>query len=387
MKKKVLFPSIILAVILFYGLFRLFAIRFAGGDVYSPYSSLRTDGLGTKALHDSLAELMPVERNLQPIAKIAPDNATTMFIVGISPREFQSSSEMDDLKALVNGGYRLVLTFLPVREGSEETSTPSPTPEKKIHNKDEKSKGHEDAGEGDEDKTTGWLKPWEVKERIFKHEPQNATAATSGAEPRTSWHTALYFESGGASWKTLYTALGKPVVIERTFGRGSIVMVADSYLLSNEALGKERAPGFLSMLVGSARRVVFEETHLGISENPGMATLVRNYHLQGVVIALLIVVALFVWRNAIPFVPAEESHAGRQDVIEGRDASAGFVSLLKRNIPPRELIATCVAEWKRSSGRRVKPADAANVEILSTAGGKQPVQTFQAIAQFLNQKK
>ena len=39
-----------------------------------------------------------------------------------------------------------------------------------------------------------------------------------------------------------------PVVIERQYGNGSIVLVADSFLVSNEALRSERHPRLLARL-------------------------------------------------------------------------------------------------------------------------------------------
>ncbi len=37
-----------------FGIVRLFELRFSAGDIYPPYSSFRTDPLGTKALTESL---------------------------------------------------------------------------------------------------------------------------------------------------------------------------------------------------------------------------------------------------------------------------------------------------------------------------------------------
>ena len=34
--------------------------------------------------------------------------------------------------------------------------------------------------------------------------------------------------------------------------------------------------------------------------------------------------------------------------MAGKDAAAGFVNLLRRNIPPRDVLTTCFAEWKKS---------------------------------------
>ena len=49
--------GILLVLALGYGLLHLFALRFAQGDVYPPYSSLRSDPLGKKALYELGYEL------------------------------------------------------------------------------------------------------------------------------------------------------------------------------------------------------------------------------------------------------------------------------------------------------------------------------------------
>ena len=76
-----------------YGLFRLFAIHaLRSGDVYPALlHAYRTDGLGAKALHDSLAELMHVERNLRPGTSslsarfnLPERRHTPLFMLGVS---------------------------------------------------------------------------------------------------------------------------------------------------------------------------------------------------------------------------------------------------------------------------------------------------------------
>ena len=56
-----------------WGIVHLFELRFAGGDVYPAYSTLRKDPLGAAAFHDALAALpgLNVERNLRPLATLA----------------------------------------------------------------------------------------------------------------------------------------------------------------------------------------------------------------------------------------------------------------------------------------------------------------------------
>ena len=399
MKKLIVFLSLlILAASLCYGVIRLFAIRLAQGDVYPAYSTLRTDGVGSKALHDSLAELMPVERNYSPLSQLHfPEGGPAIFMLGVS-RGFEEGTDTIALQALAREGGRVVVAFLPYQDQPHEEETPpvlkkkpEPSPAKKDpkDSKDAKdSKESKDKDSADEkDKEPADEHPeWGVKTAYSNRTAGYAKTGITGLEPELSWHSTMCFDHLDPAWHTLYTNAGKPVVIERTYGKGSVVFVADAYFSSNEALSKERAPGLISALVGNAGRVVFDETHLGVSEHPGVASLAWKYRLQGVVLALAFVAALFVWRNAVSFVPPEEGDDVRGDIVQGAGAAAGFVSLLRRNIPYDKLIGTCLAEWKRSFGHRAKPAILSQVETLAANGVKQPVQAFQMITQILNEK-
>ena len=62
------FLIVLLAALFTYGLIRAFSIRFATGEVYPEYSSLRAQPDGTKLLYDSLARTpgVTVNRNLLP---------------------------------------------------------------------------------------------------------------------------------------------------------------------------------------------------------------------------------------------------------------------------------------------------------------------------------
>ena len=60
-----------------FGLIHLFNLRFESGDNYPPYSSLRAAPLGSKALYESLDQLMPARRHLQPLSKLGDGRDTT----------------------------------------------------------------------------------------------------------------------------------------------------------------------------------------------------------------------------------------------------------------------------------------------------------------------
>ena len=172
-------------------------------------------------------------------------------------------------------------------------------------------------------------------------------AGEEALEAEISWHGALCFHDLKPHWKVLYTCQGEPVVIERRYGSGSILLAADSFFVSNEALRRERSPQFLARLFAGPRDLVFDEEHHGVREQPGIASLARKYRLQGVIAGLGLLALLFVWQNAVRFIPAAAAGAEEQPVL-GREAAQGMVNLLRRSIAPRDLLALCADEWRES---------------------------------------
>jgi len=210
-------------------------------------------------------------------------------------------------------------------------------------------------------------------------------------------HTALCFTNLTNGWTTVYRRDKKtPVIVERKFGAGSVVLVADSYPFSNEAMFKNRSAPLLAWFLGGGRDAIFDEAHLGVVEQTGMATLMRRYRLHGLIFGLLVLVALFVWKNSQSLVPPHaevESKAG--PVVLGRDSVAGFVNLLRRGIKPAEILNVCFAEWKKSGARiaAVSPAQRAEVErLVQYQAGlephqRKPVANYRVICQILQRRK
>ena len=184
------------------------------------------------------------------------------------------------------------------------------------------------------------------------------------------------------------------MVIERKFGKGSVVIASDSFFVSNEAMLKDRHADLLAWLVGASRQVVFDEAHLGISESPGVAALMRKYRLQGLAAGLLLLAGLFIWKNSTSLVPPQAAGQS-EDFVAGKDAASGFVSLLRRNIPTRDIFAACFAEWKKSaapsgkfSNARLRQAEAVfESENSLPSKDRHPIATYKKISETLGKQK
>jgi hypothetical protein len=206
------------------------------------------------------------------------------------------------------------------------------------------------------------------------------TEAAPASLPATpAWHGELHFiVSPGTPWRVLYTHYGAPVAMELSLGRGTVVMLADSYLISNEALQKDRSPELLSWLVGSNSRVTFDESHLGVQESPGVASLARRYGLGGAFFTLLLLAALYLWRQLAWFVPPGSEVAGLELAYR---PTAGLEALLRRSVPPAQLLPSCVAEWRRTA----RASDAARVDA-AIATAPTPLAAYNAAVRALRRQ-
>lgn len=439
--------GLLLAAAFVAGVTQLFTLRYEKGDIYPPYCSLRADPLGMKGLYEALGELPGVEtqRNYKPLPKLTPPGPITLVYAGVPDTAAWEDRELLSLDGLILGGSRVIFTFDPIerspaeqemirkeeqarkRKKEKEAADKKPKGEKlgAKHRKSADAKSGEKKEPGEEAKAAGKKKGDAKGEEAGKegkdlsdsiisfrraaerwgfsfgflpasedkayHRMAIAAPAGAGLEPSLSWHTALYFKDLKPEWKVLYTCENHPVVIERNFGDGSLVFSADSFLVSNEALRVERAPRLLARLFDGPPRVIFDEEHHNVREEPGMATLVRKYQLQGVAAGLVLLTALFLWKNAVRFVPARSSSIDETGVVAGKESSEGFVNLLRRTIKPSEVLGICVGEWRKAFPDR--PREIAKIdEILGQEQARpsrerNPVSAYQAICSSLTRKR
>jgi hypothetical protein len=408
--KKISIALLVVALAGFiYGLIHLFHLRFESGDNYPPYSTFRSDPLGARALFQSFDRLIPADRHVQPLSKLGEGRDTTLFWLGEEARSARfTDDEFKEFEKFLRTGGRLVIAFLPEMQQPRSSRFASPPPK---------------AGPGALPPGTnappGSSMPWPVTPgtrwnfTLGYHEllraedksfiPELSALRDSNAElPKgLKVHTSLHFSPTDPAWRTIYARVVSktnelPVMMERPFGRGSLVVCADAFPFSNEALLQEREPQLLSWLTGSSLRVVFDETHLGVAIDPGIAALARKYRLHGAFAALLVLAALFIWKNTSSFMPPREEQLARErgELVEGRDSSAGFINLLRRHLPPALLMKTCVEQWQTHVARLRKPAPArleAMQKLIDSENAleprqRNPVRTYREFCQILKRK-
>lgn len=384
-----LWPKIVLvgvALMLVVGLVELFRARFATGDVYPEYSSHRGDPLGTRVIFEALDSAgVETMRNHRDLARVDPGSGT-IYRCGMQWRDFEEATTKDAeaLLASVRSGSRLVIAFAPQ------------DPER---NKDDalfreiQSRAERRTEPKDREPRVKLTREFGVDARWLPAGQDGRLEATRTGEStlpeRFLWHTALAFEPG-EDWRRVYDVERFAAVIERDFGDGTIVLVGDAYVLSNEAMVRSRQSALLAWLQGRHRRAVFDETHLGVVENSGIAALARRYGLAHAALALVVVAFLHLWRNGSSLVPS--ARPGRDDAEElgGRDVSAGLVHLLQRTLPAKELFSACLAEYRHGAPwRRLSPQEQQSLEAINLTSGpgrRGPVESIRAAHELLKRK-
>ncbi len=336
------------------GLVQLVVYRLQTGPSYPAFSSLRADPLGTRALAESLERIegLTVVRNYRPMPKAdeIPPDRTVLMVLGVDPNAgswVDPNRMRDRLDAFVRQGGRLVvgLARVPRLTGPRGSGVPEEQLDAnsffaKLLNFDQLEWVPGSPPRFDPYKPPYRLtaKPTEDGVRRGMSQPIKMFPGYHLADdPSEEWAVLLRDESSS------------PVAIHRLLGRGEVIITGGTWWLGNLSISEGAPLEAIGAVVGDKRRVVFDETHLGIYESPGLARMTWEAGFAPSAGVLAAVALLFVWRNAARLAPARRMprtlEGGR---VLGRDANEGLVNLLRRSVPPGRLIKTCLDEWVKT---------------------------------------
>ena len=419
MKKSVPFFILLGCAALFvFGLVALFQLRFESGDVYPPYSSLRADPLGTMAFYESLGTVpgITARRDFTTANRLPEEPGTVYLHLAADRYEFEwvPPELFRELKNFLGRGGRLVIAYFPQTEmaapnyfdaevvtnavksaapkSKDDKMVPPPKPSQK------KKKKKNPFAEADVALDEAWNFHAGFETLFPEGESYQPVLVLNRTElplpPKLGWHSGMIFTNCDPLWRTIYARGTNAVVMERKFGKGSVVLATDSYFISNEAMAKDRHADLLAWLVGANKNVVFDEAHLGITETSGVAALMWKYRLHGLVAGLLLLAGLFIWKNSTSLVPPLADEAPEK-FVAGKDAASGFANLLRRSIAPRDLLATGFAEWKKSNvtggtvsaARRLAAENILQAENALPEKQRNPLAAYRKISETLRNQK
>ncbi|MEM7700071.1 MAG: DUF4350 domain-containing protein [Verrucomicrobiota bacterium] len=388
---------LLLGVILIAAFVGVLRGRLIDGRVYPHYASFRADPLGTRALYETLERLpeFEVRRNLVPLARVDDLGENDAFLILGYPRDEMVGWRIPEDSGLfksVEAGARLVITvnpqFVPERFAPVKTKEEKTWAERRrdLIEKQRRAFRNEedDPEESTAEESEAILEALEVGPRLlsflgfqiadprdFKR-PEGGWTTESKQQgeqaPTPRWRSQFRFEALADEWETVLEIEGEPVVMERAFGKGLIVLASDTYFVSNEAMHLDPSPEFCLWLLGDKSRVVFDETVHGSVEQGGAMKLIRRYRLHGVFVGVILWVILWAWRSGSSLAPrSEDLDRGLigASAVSGETSETGFLRLLRRSVPRKRLLETCLSTWRDGEHRQIPTGKLAKInEIL-----------------------
>lgn len=391
------------------GVAALYRLRISRGDVFPEYSSLRADPLGVRALHDAAA-LLPGRQStrwLRPTERLEAGPGDVVFVAGLRGRDI-GDEDWSALDRAAVAGARVVVAWraemaqdgdgaLARKIRADPWAEPKPEMDDKKTPPESAKKDKESVAGAGVAAVARVVHPAGEHERrwgfrLLRRElvPRAEAADAARAEhapgdwpselPR--WRSDLFFLTRvGDGWRVLYRRGAEPVMVSRERGAGSVVLLADSFALSNEAARGERATAVLAWLLGDARRAVFVESHLGVEVDSGVAVLARRYGLGGALLVALALAGLWIWRQASPLAPVIPEDG---EVRLSLAPTAGLEALLRRAVTPAKLFAACVEAWRTGASA----GDLRRIESAGTPGaGEHPAAAYNRMKKSLSHKR
>jgi hypothetical protein len=390
------------------GLWRVFQVRLAAGGEHPAYSTLNAAPTGARAVFDSFARLgrPEVARNVLPLSRFKGRAGNTLVLAGAGEVVFgpDTVENFELFESMMRDGLRVVIAFNPRSvPDSMVSNTAVANPWRDSFGQPPGGKAGPGSGgpggaEDDEQEPSlvsagerwGFQFEPKVNPERAPRDGYEVQPLEGGPPEAPRWFSVWRWAGLGPDWKPLAAVEGRPVIVRRAFGQGSLTLLSDTVFLSNEALWRAPKPGFLVWLLAAEPRLVFDETLHGTLSSPGVMHLVRQYKLLGFLAGAAALLALFVWRAGTSLVPVHPSVAEAADrPLTGAEGMSGFSNLLRQTIPPRQLLRTCFTEWARSPfvRRRVEARTVTAVRDLvaaaETTPRTSPVTTFRSVAALL----
>jgi hypothetical protein len=329
---------------------RTFELRLETQEGYPVGSSFRADARGCMALYESLGRIPGVMtvRFLRTFSNLPPAEGRSLVIAGINPQtNILQIKDRQSLRSWVEAGGTLIVALAVEdgdsgKPGSPDYQLVPPAKERRSPSPNSKSTPPTEEYWIETLQSSG-VNVYRHADASPRHRFVSRLFATSG-----SWLGPIYFHDPQSAWRVVAEADHVPVLIERSFGRGNVVLIADSYLLTNGSLANDRPTGFLGWLFRKPTTVLFDESHFGLTENPGVVSLARRYGLESAFFVLLMLALLFVWANRYTLLPRSPDRSPGNLIVPGQGGETVLVNLLRRSLSPKDLLSTSTELWRKA---------------------------------------
>lgn len=337
---------------------------------YPPYSSLNNGDEGTKAYFEALRSLgYKSSRNYQPLRKLDGTQADVFYAgPNLGAFRYSETNGLDEFERLAERGARIIVAF--------DADGIVVKPHAGARTKD--SSKHASA----EDTLK---KRWGIQLAFTKRNVSKALSEFMSQLDSipVSWH----FFSWAKDWIPSQMKDDTPMFLERRFGKGSVLLIAESNLFTNRELLIHPDTRVLAAVPGYRREFIFDESHLGLEDTGTVVGLATAHGLQWMMLGFVVLAVLYVWRSSTSFVPPT---AGRPEtVVAGHDAHSALSNLLMQSVPKKSILGLVAEEWNRTLTRHRGLARKISSEELNHLRHVQAVDVpteYRSLAQKLNLK-
>ncbi len=342
-------------------------------DAFPGYSSHLPNPKGTKVLHNSIARIpgFEIQRNYRPYAELAGGPDKLLIMSGLSswrqslPFHILEEEHAAGLSGFVQSGGTILMAYtpwLPSLEGADDESADEPE-------KEEPAEGEDDQDDDEQDEP-----PRGILHAVAKGE------MTSGEFKPFGWNSRYALDLPESGWHVHQYIGEHPAIASIPHGEGNLIVCADSYFISNEAM-LEPPLDFIQWMTGEKRVIIFDEWSKGVRDNRSILYLLRKHKLIGFLVSLVIAAVLLFWHNSSSVL--EKAVSPQASGVEQHETSA-TAALLRRDVPTSAVLDTCrelLTRDKRKLKREWK-----RFESNPVPGNEDPVIEYNNIVESLTYK-
>ncbi len=369
-ERLALIAVLVLAAVFLFSIVRSVLRRTETTYNYPPYSSLNNGDEGTKAYFETLRKLgHKPSRNYQPLRKLEGTQAEIFYVgPGLGAFRYSGAKELEEFERLAVRGARIIIAF--------DTDGVVQKPRAGARTRD--SSTHAPA----EDTLK---KRWGIQLAFTKRKVSKAVnefMSQLDSIP-VSWH----FSSWANDWSPSQMKDSTPLFLERRFGKGSVLLIAESKLFTNRELLMNPDTQVLAAVPIYQREIIFDESHLGLEDTGTVVGLATAHGLQWMMLGLVVLAVLYVWRSSTSFVPP--AAARRDTAVAGHDAHSALSNLLMQSLPKNSILGFVAEEWNRTLGGPQGLAEQISGEELSRLQHVQAVDVpteYRSLAQKLKSR-
>ena len=314
-------------VLLFaFSAYKIMAMRYRKGDVYSRYSSLRHDPMGTSIFFQSLKKMGYQVETIRE-AKLPEDvNPQDTILFYISPSLYISKESREGIIGFILEGGRV---FISDKHGNRlmnffDTHI--------VYNENNSKEDENDNNKQEDDRNA-----------------INAGLFDFGNEKLKVFNEST-LECKWPKSKPVYKLDGQDIILLLNHGKGDIIISSETYFISNESLVKEPPVRFLTWIMNGRKRVLVDEYHHGISYKKGISFLFKKYNLYWFIGYLILIFLLYLW-HVLPYFQTPLPRPQRAK-LQVQSSLTGYTQLLTKTIPKNKILSICFEQWIKGSRNR-----------------------------------